>query len=166
MPGKGFSLARFTAIGLRSKKAPENAVLQAPPRLPERYISRTELPKKAELFANDFAPDYSAETINKGADKMHMGFATGLFVISYFIQLLLCIKAENKHIRRIPLYLCVLGAVYSTMLYFEFFGLYHTGSWMQLEAYIYFIVLLIIGLALLLAKITHTIIRAVKNKIK
>ena len=29
--------------------------------MPERYISRTELPRKAELFTNDFAPDYSAE---------------------------------------------------------------------------------------------------------
>ena len=34
--------------------------MQAPSRIPERYISKTELPRKAELFANDFEPDYPA----------------------------------------------------------------------------------------------------------
>ena len=82
----------------------------------------------------------------KGADYMYIGFAIGLFIASYLIQLLLCLKAKNKHIKLIPLYVCVLGAIYSALLYVEFFGLYRTGSWMQLEAYIYFIILLIIGL--------------------
>ena len=93
---------------------------------------------------------------------MHTGIAIGLFIISYLIQLLLCFKAKSKHIKLIPLFLCVLGATYSALLYIEFFGLYRTGSWMQLEAYIYFIIILIIGLALLLAKITHIIVKAIQ----
>ena len=100
----------------------------------------------------------------KGAGVMHIGIAIGLFIASYLIQLLLCLKAKNKHIKLIPLYLCVIGAIYSVLLYVEFFGLYRTGSWMQLEAYIYFIILLIIGLALLLAKITHIIAKAIQRR--
>ena len=100
----------------------------------------------------------------KGADYMHIGIAVSLFIVSYLIQLWLCLKAKNKHIKLIPLYLCVLGAIYSALLYVEFLGLYRTGSWMQLEAYIYFIILLIIGLALLLAKITHIIAKAIQRR--
>lgn len=95
---------------------------------------------------------------------MYIGFVVGLFIVAYLIQLSLCLKAKNKHIKLIPLYLCLLGAIYSALLYVEFFGLYRTGSWMQLEAYIYFIILLIIGLALLLAKITHIIAKAVQRR--
>ena len=95
---------------------------------------------------------------------MYIGFVVGLFIIAYLIQLSLCLKAKNKHIKLIPLYLCVIGAIYSALLYVEFFGVYRTGSWMQLEAYIYFIILLIIGLALLLAKITHIIAKAVQRR--
>ena len=95
---------------------------------------------------------------------MHIGIAIGLFIVPYIIQLLLCFKAKNKRIKLIPLYLCVIGAIYSALLYVEFFGLYRTGSWMQLEAYIYFIILLIIGLALLLAKITHIITKAIQRR--
>ena len=95
---------------------------------------------------------------------MHIGIAVVVFFVSYLIQLLLCLKAKNKHIKLIPLYLCVIGAIYSALLYVEFFGLYRTGSWMQLEAYIYFIILLIIGLALLLAKITHIIAKAIQRR--
>ena len=95
---------------------------------------------------------------------MYIGVAIGLFITLYLIQLLLCFKAKSKHIKLLPLYLCVLGAIYSALLYVEFFGLYRTGSWMQLEAYIYFIILLIIGLALLLAKITHIIVKAIQRR--
>ena len=95
---------------------------------------------------------------------MHIGIAVGLFIVSYLIQLWLCLKAKNKHIKQIPLYLCVIGAIYSALLYVEFFGLYRTGSWMQLEAYIYFIILLIIVLALLLAKITHIIVKVIQGR--
>ena len=95
---------------------------------------------------------------------MHIGIAFGVFIVPYIIQLFLCFKAKNKHIKLIPLYLCVIGAIYSALLYVEFFGLYRTGSWMQLEAYIYFIILLIIGLALLLAKITHIIAKAIQRR--
>ena len=95
---------------------------------------------------------------------MHIGFAIGLFIVAYLIQLLLCLKAKNKHIKLIPLYLCLLGAIYSALLYIEFFVLYRTGSWMQLEAYIYFIILLIIGLALLLAKITYIIAKRIQRR--
>ena len=49
-----------STVNSRSLRAPENAFLQAPSRIPERYISKTELPRKAELFANDFEPDYPA----------------------------------------------------------------------------------------------------------
>ena len=95
---------------------------------------------------------------------MYIGFAIGLFIVSYLIQLWLFLKAKNKHIKLIPLYLCVLGAIYSALLYMEFFGLYRTGSWMQLEAYIYFVILLIIGLALFLAKVTHIITKAIQRR--
>jgi len=95
---------------------------------------------------------------------MYIGLAIGLFIISYLIQLVLCLKAKNRHIKCIPIYLCVLGAIYSALLYVEFFGLYRTGSWMQLEAYIYFIILLIIGSGLLLAKITHIIVKTIQRK--
>ena len=95
---------------------------------------------------------------------MYIGFAIALFIVAYLIQILLFLKAKNKHIKLIPLYLCVIGAIYSALLYVEFLGLYRTGSWMQLEAYIYFIILLIIGLALLLAKITHIIAKAIQRR--
>ena len=95
---------------------------------------------------------------------MYIGFAIGLFIVSSLIQLLLCLKAKNKHIKMIPLYLCAVVAIYSALLYVEFFGLYRTGSWMQLEAYIYFIILLIIGLALLLAKITRIVVKAIQRR--
>ena len=49
-----------STVNSRSLRKSEDTFLQAPSRMPERYISRTELPRKAELFANDFAPDYSA----------------------------------------------------------------------------------------------------------
>ena len=94
---------------------------------------------------------------------MYIGLAIGLFIAAYLIQLCLCLKAKNKHIKLIPLYLCMIVAIYSALLYTEFFGLYRTGSWMQLEAYIYFIILLIIGLALLLAKITHIIVKNIQS---
>ena len=95
---------------------------------------------------------------------MYIGVAAGIFAVSYIVQLLMCFKVRNKHIKLIPLYICLLGVIYSALLYVEFFGLYRTGSWMQLEAYIYFIILLIIGLALLLAKITHIIVKATHRR--
>ena len=91
---------------------------------------------------------------------MYIGFAIGLFIASYLVQLLLCFKAKNKHIKLVPLYLCVLGAIHSGMVYTEFFGLYDDGSWMSLKAVIYFICLAIISSALFLAKITHIIVKA------
>lgn len=95
---------------------------------------------------------------------MHIGIAFGLFIVLYLIQLLLCFKAKNRHIKLIPLYLCILGAVYSAMVYTEFFGLYDDGSWMSLKAVIYLICLAIISLALLLAKITHIIAKCVQRR--
>jgi len=49
------------------------------------------------------------------------------------------------------------------MVYTEFFGLYDDGSWMSLKAVIYLICLAIIILALLLAKITHIILKCCKK---
>ena len=95
---------------------------------------------------------------------MHIGIAFGVFIVPYLIQLLLCFKAKNRHIKLIPLYLCILGALYSAMAYTEFFGLYDDGSWMSLKAVIYFICLAIISLALLLAKITHIIAKCVQRR--
>ena len=87
---------------------------------------------------------------------MYIVFATFLFIVSYLIQLLLCFKTVNKHIRLIPLYLCVLGEIYSILLYVEFFGLYDDGSWMSLKAVIYSICLAIIASGLFVAKITYS----------
>jgi len=94
---------------------------------------------------------------------MHIGIAIGLFIVSYLIQLLLCFKAKNTQTKLIPLYLCVFGVIYSGMVYTEFFGLYDDGSWMSLKAVIYLICLAIIILALLLAKITHIILKCCKK---
>ena len=60
---------------------------------------------------------------------MHIGIAFGVFIVPYIIQLLLCFKAKNKHMRLIPFYICMLAAMYSGMVYTEFFGLYDDGSW-------------------------------------
>ena len=97
---------------------------------------------------------------------MHIGVAFGVFIVPYIIQLLLCFKAKNKHIKLIPFYLCMLGAMYSGMVYTEFFGLYDDGSWMSLKAVVYFICLLIIISALFLAMITHRILTAFNTKNK
>lgn len=96
---------------------------------------------------------------------MYIGFAIVLFTASYIIQLVLCFKIEKTQIKLIPFYLCLFGAIYSALLYFEIFGLYSIGSWMQLEAYVYFVLLLIIGIALFLAKITHVIAKFIKGRI-
>lgn len=97
---------------------------------------------------------------------MHIGVAIGLFTVSYLIQLLLWYKTKNKHIRLIPFYLCMLGAMYSGMVYTEFFGLYDDGSWMSLKAVVYFICLMIIISALFLAMITHRIFTVFNTKNK
>ena len=97
---------------------------------------------------------------------MHIGIAFGVFIVSYLIQLLLCFKMKNKHIKLISFYLCMLGAMCSGMVYTEFFGLYDDGSWMSLKAVVYFICLLIIISALFLAMITHRILTVFNAKNK
>ncbi len=95
---------------------------------------------------------------------MHIGITIGLFTISYLIQLLLCFKAKKRNTKLIPLYLCVLGTIYSVLLYVEFFGLYDDGSWMSLKAVIYFICLAIIIMALFIAMITHSIVKFTQRR--
>ena len=85
---------------------------------------------------------------------MHVLVLILLFSIVYAVQLVLCLKVKHKHLKRIPLYLCLLWLLYAALLYVEFFGHYSAGGWPQLEAVIYFILIGAGLLAILLACIT------------
>ena len=85
---------------------------------------------------------------------MHVLVLILLFSIVYAVQLVLCLKVKHKHLKRIPLYLCLLCLLYAALLYVEFFGHYSAGGWPQLEVVIYFILIGAGLLAILLACIT------------
>lgn len=99
---------------------------------------------------------------------MHIGIAIGLFIVSYLIQLLLCFKAKNKHTKLIPFYFGLAFAFLGLLMYAEIFGDMSTGSFVGnmhiLSAIIIWIAVLIIYIGLLLAKITHSIVKYAQRR--
>ena len=99
---------------------------------------------------------------------MHIGIAIGLFIVPYIIQLLLCFKAKNKHIKLIPFYIGLIIAFIGLLMHAELFGDMSTGSFVGnmhiLSAIIIWIAVLIIYVGLLLAKLTHFITKAIQRR--
>ena len=59
---------------------------------------------------------------------MYIGFAIGLFIVSYLIQLLLCFKAKSTQTKLIPFYFGLAFAFLGLLIYAEIFGDMSTGS--------------------------------------
>ena len=99
---------------------------------------------------------------------MHIGIAFGVFIVPYIIQLLLCFKAKNKHIKLIPFYIGLVIAFVGLLMYAELFGDMSTGSFVGnmhiLSAIIIWIAVLIMYAGLLLAKITHFITMKIQRR--
>lgn len=99
---------------------------------------------------------------------MHIGIAIGLFIVSYLIQLLLCFKAKNKHIKLIPFYIGLAIAFLGLLVFGELFGDMSDGGFLgnvhYLVAVIIWIAVLIIYIGLLLAKITHCIVKYAQRR--
>ena len=98
---------------------------------------------------------------------MHIGIPIGLFVLSYFAQLLLCFKAKNKHIKLIPFYIGLAIAFLGLLVYAELFGDMSggfLGNVHYLVAIIIWIAVLVIYIALFLAKITHITVKAIQRR--
>ncbi len=98
---------------------------------------------------------------------MHIGIAIGLFIISYLIQLLLCLKAENKHTKRIPFYIGFVLVVLALLLYVGVFGtitMGMLGNGHGFLALIILIAILIMFTAFFLAEITCLIAKLIKRR--
>ncbi len=98
---------------------------------------------------------------------MHIGIAVGLFIVSYLIQLLLCFKAKSTQTKLIPFYFGLAFAFLGFMCYAEIFGnmsMGMLGNGHGFIAVIIWIAVLIIYIALLLAKITHIISKAIQRR--
>ncbi len=98
---------------------------------------------------------------------MHIGFAIGLFIVSYIIELLLCFKAQKRHTKLIPFYIGFVLAFIALMLYMGAFGnmsMGMLGNGHGFLALIILIAILIMFTALFLALITHIIYKAAKTK--
>ena len=98
---------------------------------------------------------------------MHIGIAFGVFIVPYIIQLLLCFKAKNKHIKLIPFYIGLVIAFLGFLLYAEFWGnmsMGFLGNGNVLLAVIVGIAVLIMYAGLLLAKITHFITMKIQRR--
>ena len=99
---------------------------------------------------------------------MHIGTIFGLFIVSYLIQLLLCLKAKSTRIKLIPFYIGLAIAFLGLFMYAELFGDMSDGGFVGnmniLSAVIVWIAVLIIYIALLLANITHIIAKAVQRR--
>lgn len=99
---------------------------------------------------------------------MHIGIAIGLFIVSYLIQLLLCFKAKGTQTKLIPFYFGLAFAFLGLLMYAEVFGDMSTGSFVGnmhiLSAIIVWIAVLIIYIGLLLAKITHSIVKYIQRR--
>ena len=99
---------------------------------------------------------------------MHINIAVFVFIIPCFIQLLLCFKAKNKHIKLIPFYIGVVIAFIGLLMYAQLLGDMSTGSFVGnmhiLSAIIKWIAVLIMYAGLLLAKITHIIAKAIQRR--
>ncbi len=99
---------------------------------------------------------------------MHIGIAIGLFIIFYFIQLLLCFKTKSTQIKLVPFYIGIATAFFGLLVYCEIFGDMSAGGFIgnvhYLVAFIIWIAVLIIYIALLLAKITHSIVKYIQRR--
>ena len=98
---------------------------------------------------------------------MHIGITFGVFIVLYIIQLFLCFKAKNKHIKLIPFYIGLVVAFLGFLLYAEFWGnmsMGFLGNGNVLLAVIIWIAVLIMYAGLLLAKITHSISKAIQRR--
>ena len=99
---------------------------------------------------------------------MHIGIAIGLFIVPYIIQLLLCFKAKNKHIKLILFYIGLAITFIGLLMYAELFGDMSTGSFVGnmhiLSAIIIWIAVLIMYAGLFLAKVTHIITKAIQRR--
>ena len=98
---------------------------------------------------------------------MHITIAVGIFIVSYLIQLLLCFKAKNTQTKLILFYFGLVIAFLGFMFYAEFFGnmsMGMLGNGHGFLAMLIWIAVLIIYIALLLAKITHSIIKFAQRR--
>lgn len=99
---------------------------------------------------------------------MHIGVAVGIFIVSYGVQLLLCCKSENKHIKLIPFYTGLVIAFLGLLVFAELFGDMSNGGFVgnmhYLVAVIVWTAVLIIYAGLLLAKVTHIIVKALQRR--
>ena len=85
-----------------------------------------------------------------------------LCVALFCIQLALCFKAGNKHIRRLPVYLHIIGMLLAVEWFFDIFDI-HSG-WDELAAMIVGVIVGCSGLAVLFAWIVYFVYRYFKNK--
>ena len=85
--------------------------------------------------------------------------------VFFTIQMLFCYKAKNIGLRCIPIYLILLGALYSVAIYTGFFGSYSAGSISgnQLSAMIFGVIVGIAFSGVLLAWIVYGIIRYLQS---
>ena len=93
--------------------------------------------------------------------------AAGLFIISYLIQILLCFKAKNRQIKLIPFYFGLVLAFLSFLLYAGFFGTMSMGMLGNGHGFLAVIILIAVFImyaALLLAKITHIVLRTIQRR--
>lgn len=93
---------------------------------------------------------------------MHIILAGGIFVLSYVVELILCFKAKNKHTKLIPFYIGFVLAFVALLLYIGVFGnmsMGMLGNGQNLLSLVIIIAVLIMFTALLLAQITHIIIK-------
>ena len=99
---------------------------------------------------------------------MHIGVAFGAFIVPYLVQLLLCFKAKNKHIKLIPFYIGLVIAFLGLLVFGELFGDMSDGGFLgnvhYLVAVIIWIAVLIMYAGLLLARITHIIVKAIQRR--
>ncbi len=99
---------------------------------------------------------------------MHIAIPIGLFIVSYLAQLLLCFRAKNKHIKLIPFYIGLAIAFLGLLVYAEFFGDMSGGGFLgnmhYLVAIIIWIAVLTMYAGMLLAKITHIIVKAIQRR--
>jgi len=98
---------------------------------------------------------------------MHIGIAFGAFIVPYLVQLLLCFKAKNKHIKLIPFYIGLVIAFLGLLVFAELFGDMSggfLGNVHYLVAIIIWIAVLIMYAGLLFAKITHIIVKAIQRR--
>ncbi len=94
---------------------------------------------------------------------MYTAIPIGLFIVSYLVQLLLCFKVKNKHIKLIPFYIGLAIAFWGLLVFAELFGDMSGGGFIgnvhYLVAVVIWIAVLIMYAGLLLAKVTHFIIK-------